>query len=118
MYHQARLLLAMMVLLFAPATVPAQTPGVSGSDLMDDCGNYPDSHRPRNCELFANSFAEIARSGDELENPRGRLCIGENVPAEEIIAQINDWLASHPNSENRNGYEIAYDAVKTRYRCR
>lgn len=75
--------LAVLALIVLSPAAHAQTPGVTGADLMNDCRNYPDSKRPRNCELFAGAFAEIARSTDRAGNPRGRLCIGEDVPVAE-----------------------------------
>lgn len=111
------LLASLAITLMAP-TVHAQTPGVSGEDLISDCKGYPDSPRPRTCALFASSFAEFARSNDKTENPRGRLCIGEDVPVGEIIGLINDWLAKHPNAGSMNGYEIAHSATRDRYRCK
>lgn len=63
-------------------------------------------------------IAEFARSNDRTQNPQGKLCIGDGVPASEIIMQINDWLAKRPNAANMNGYEIAYSATQDRYRCR
>lgn len=112
------LLMMPLALVLAATEAPAQSAKMADSDLINDCKNYPESPRPRTCAVFIRSFIEISQSGDKTVNPRGKLCIGKDVTVAELATGINEWLARNPGAAKKVPYDIAYDALGDRYRCK
>jgi hypothetical protein len=113
-----RLLLTVMIAVPALEGSLAQVAGTTGGEIASDCADYPDSARPNTCVLYVASLVEIVRMDDKSGNPRGRLCIGEDVPIAEVIAVVNEWLAAHPEVHAMTAYDAAYGALAKKYQCK
>ena len=113
-----RLLLTALLALPALGALWAQTPGTTGGEIAEECANYPNSSRPNTCRLYVSSMIEFVTSDDATENPKGRLCIGKDVPVAEIIALVNEWLAEHRELHSKSAYDATYGALAQKYGCK
>ncbi len=109
-----RLLLAALFVLPAFGTLWAAT----GGDIAEECANYPNSSRPNTCRLYVYGMIEFVTSDDAIVNPKGRLCIGKDVPVAEIIALVNEWLAEHRELHSKSAYDATYGALAQKYGCK
>lgn len=99
---------------------PHATPSwaVTGGEIVGMCKDFPDGPTARSCELYVRSMIEFVNSGDKLVSPKGRLCVGENVPISEVVSKINAWLAAHPELHEAKGYDATFGALAQEYKCK
>lgn len=109
---------ALAALLLWAAPLAADEIAVSGADVAASCENYPESAKPRICEMYASELLDIIKSDDKLRNPLGRLCPPQDVPLASVIGSINTWLAGHPELHEKRAYHAVYGAMRRDYPCR
>ena len=107
-----------LALILGTAPVASETVAVSGEDLATSCANYPDSSKPRMCEMYASELLDIVRTEDKLRNPLGRLCLPPDVPLPKVISLINSWLAGHPELLQKRAYQAGHGALRRDYPCK
>lgn len=109
---------AAMILAMAASAASAQSPVLSGKEVLEMCTDYPNGKFSKNCELYVSSMIEFANSSDKETNPRGRLCVGSDVPVAEVVSEITQWIQAHPELHGKSAFDASYGALARKYRCK
>ena len=89
----------------------------TAEDVLEDCKNFPDSRAPRTCEAYFEEVLRFVGSSDPLENPRGRLCVDENLSTADIIPLVIDWIEMHPGQRSTSIFDATHNALSPRFEC-
>jgi len=117
MHYLKRVALTVLAGLVASTVFSTPSNAISGGEILKMCVDFPGGDSPRQCRLYIQSMIGFVNSDDPTVNPKGKLCIGEQVPLDEVVKVINEWLSAHPNLHDTAGYDATYGALAQRYRC-
>ena len=118
MYRRPQALILLSLFVAALVFMPAPSHAVTGSELLEHCRNYRERPDKNLCDLYVSSLVTFVTSSDKLTNPRGKLCIGPDVPMANVVATITAWLSKNPTLHAEDGYKSVYDGLAQKYRCR
>ncbi|MGD9868372.1 MAG: Rap1a/Tai family immunity protein [Hyphomicrobiales bacterium] len=106
------------ILAFATFVQTGPASAMTGKELYDTCRAYPNDGQTASCEFFVSSLADVFRQDDTLGNPRGKICIGTDVPVAELVGTATKWLADHPEMQGMRAYDALYDPIARKYPCK
>ena len=118
MHQTRRILVVLSLCAMALTLMPTSVHALTGADLLKQCRNYQAREDKNLCNLYVSSLVKFVTSPDKLSNPRGKLCIGADVPVAEVAGAIAAWLDKNPALLAKDGYEAAYGGLAGKYRCR
>ena len=78
-------------------TDAAKAQGTSGADLVSWCAGFPDSSRPRTCELYVSEIVGLIGRGEVFQGHRA--CIPPGVTIAQVIAISVEWLLRNPEDQ-------------------
>ena len=100
------------------AVVASPTYAATADEVLKGCKNFPDSKMPRTCEAYFIEAIRFVNSDDPLANPKGKLCVGEEVPIADIINLVVEWIEQKPSRRSFSLFDAMHQALAPKYRCK
>ena len=100
--------------LIALRSHPTQATVTTG-ELLELCENYPGGAMSNTCELYISSVIEIVNLDEAEANPRGKLCVQENVQLSDLVPDIMQWMSKRGSSATI--YDTLHGFFSARYAC-
>ena len=89
----------------------------TAEEALKGCKGFPDVERPNTCRSYFLTILDYIRSDDPAVNPKGALCVEDDVPLDEIIHIIVSWIEDHPSSKGVSLFDAAHNALEQKFEC-
>lgn len=89
----------------------------TAEEALKGCRGFPDAERPNTCRAYFLTILDYIRSDDPTVNPKGALCVYEDVPLDEIIHIVVTWIENHPTSKGFSLFDAAHNALAQQFKC-
>ena len=89
----------------------------TAEEALKGCKGYPDVEMPNTCRAYFMAILEAIDSEDPMINPRGPLCIDDDIPVAEIIATTTAWIESNPAQSEIALFHAVHSALSAEFQC-